>query len=63
MSVPYSHVPHEVYIFAYVDSSSESTVFFSSPLSVRLSEFCSTAHRHLCLHCSGKNFALYNFKF
>jgi len=38
MSVSFSHVPHAVYIFAYVDSLSLQ-FFFCSLLSVRLGEF------------------------
>jgi len=50
VGVLFSHVPHAVYIFALVDISSKSRVFFCSPFSVLLGESYSTA-RHLCLHC------------
>jgi len=52
LSDSFRHVPHAVYIFALVDSSSKSKVFFCFPLSVRLCKFyCTSVHCHLWLHC------------
>jgi len=65
MCVSFRHVLQSVYIFAYVDSSSKTTVFFCYPLSVRLAS--STALHivtfvHIVGICSGKDFALHIFR-